>query len=145
MATTHFIVEERISQEHGTYLFQGYAVASDDEPEFSVFYELRSQERYEFKLELRFVATNPIGIDDILIGTATTYGLCIASKLTRQTAKEAIKCYRHSKNMDPSRTVLDHAKEAAKCLASKGSVLKDTASDALIDCLKIRDDDKDGD
>jgi hypothetical protein len=145
MATNLHMIEEWLETGHGMFLFMGRIEVSDEEPEFSVFYEIRSERKNELALEIRFVATNPIGIDDIIIGTATTYGLCIASQLTRKTAKEAIKCYKQSKSTDPDRGVLHHAKAAARCLAAKGATMKETATDALVDCWKIRDnDDSDG-
>ncbi|MGD1955721.1 MAG: hypothetical protein ACFBZ9_10910 [Sphingomonadales bacterium] len=143
MAIFHHMTEETIDVEHGSYLFIGFVSASEDEPRFETVYEIRSKDRVELKLEIRFLATNPLGIDDIVIGTATAYGLCIAGKLTRKTAKEAIKCYRDSKKSNPNRSILDHAKEAAGCLAKKSGIMKDTASDALIDCLGVSNDDDD--
>ncbi len=141
MATNLHLIEEWLEPPHGRFLFMGLIVASDEEPEFSVFYEIRSESKTELALEIRFVATNPIGIDDIIIGTATAYGLCIATRLTRKTAKEVIKCYKQSKRQAPDGSILDHAKAAAKCLATKGGTMRETATDALVDCLQVPDDD----
>lgn len=147
MTITHHMIEEAIDLKHGSFLLMGQVEVSEEEPRFKVHYQIQSRERTELALEVRFLATNPIGIDDIIIGTATAYGLCVAAKLTRKTAKEAIKCYRKSKRDDPDNSVLDHAIAAGACVAGKGGVMKDTATDALVDCLKIPkdDDDDDGD
>ena len=146
MAIQHHMIEEFIDGDGEEYFLKAHVEVSEDEPRFSVFYELNSGRRAELRLEVRFLIENPIGIDDIVIGGATYYGLCIAGKLTRKTAKEAIKCYRKSKRDNPDHGVLDHAKEAGACVAGKGGVLKDTAADALVDCIKLpKDDDEDGD
>jgi len=143
MAIFHHMTEETIDVEHGSYLFIGFVSASEDEPKFEIVYEIRSKKRVELKIKIRFSADNPLAIDDILIGSDTVYGLCIANTLTRKTAKEAIKCYRASKRDDPSRSIIDHAQAAARCVADKAGIMKDTAMDALIDCLPIKGDDAD--
>lgn len=143
MTISHQMLEAPIEAQDQRYLLVARVDVSEEEPKFSVFYQLRGRERAEFDLEIRFSITNPIGIDDIIIGGATYYGLCIAGKLTRKTAKEAIKCYRDSKRDNPNYGILDHAKAAGKCLASKGGIMQDTATDALVDCLKLPDDDDD--
>lgn len=143
MAISHHMIEERLETEQDVFLLKGRIEASEDEPEFTAFYELLSKERKQLELEIRFLAKNPIGIDDIVIGGATYYGFCIARKLTRQTAKEAIRCYRDSKREDPDGLIIEHAQAAAACLAKKGKVIRDTAADALIDCLGLSDDGQD--
>ncbi|MEO0454948.1 MAG: hypothetical protein AAFY98_12565 [Verrucomicrobiota bacterium] len=135
------MIEEIIFLEEQEYLFQGSVKVSEEEPEFSVFYEIRSQDRPQLQLEIRLKATNPLGIDDIIIGTATMYGLCIAGTLTRRTAAEAINCYRESKRENPDRDLLGHATAAGKCLAGKGDTMKDAAVGALVDCLRLPRDD----
>lgn len=147
MAIIHHMIEERIDLEHGSFLMMARVEISENEPKFATYYEIRSSRKIECSLEVQFIATNPLGIDDVIIGTATAYGLCVAAKLTRKTAKEAIKCYRKSKRDNPNYSIIEHAKAAGACVAGKGSIMKDTATDALIDCLNLPkdDDDKDDD
>lgn len=138
------MIETAIELENGEFILLGRVEVSEEEPRVSVFYDLKSPHRTEMNLEIRLIATNPIGIDDVIIGTATAYGLCIATKLTYKTLKETIKCYRQSKNDNPDFSILDHAIFSGACIASKGGLMKDTAIEALVDCLKIPKDD-DGD
>jgi len=143
MTINHHMIEDRLETEQDQFLFTGYVEASADEPKITACYELRSVERKELELEIHFLAENPIGIDEIVIGGATYYGFCIASKTTRQTAKEAIRCYRESRREKPDRSIVEHAQSAAACLAAKGNVIRDTVADALIDCLGLSDDGQD--
>lgn len=145
MTITLHMIEERIKLENGVFLFMGRVEASEEEPRFSVFLQINSESRTELQMEVCFLASNPIGIDDIIIGTATVYGVCLAGKLSRKSAKEAIKCYRKSKQDNPNQPILGHAKDAAACLAGKGGMMKDAATDALVDCLKLPKDDDDDD
>lgn len=145
MAISHFMIEESVEHDRENYLLMGRVEVLEDQPGFRVHYSISTQNRMELDLEIRFSISNPIGIDDIIVGTATVYGFCIAGKLTRKTAKEAIKCYRKSKKDDPNRGLLEHAKAAGACVAGKGSAMKDTVTDALVDCMKLPKDDDDDD
>lgn len=145
MTIIHDMGEELVELENGTFQIMGRVDVSEEEPRFSVFHQISSKDRIELALEIRFLATNPIGIDDVIVGTATAFGICVAGRLTRKTAKEAIKCYRQSKKDNPGHSILDHAKEAGACVAQKGGVMKGAATDALVDCLKLPKDDDDDD
>jgi hypothetical protein len=138
--------EERFESNGEEYLIVGEVNVLDDHPGFSVQYKITSSSRIELDLELRFMVTSLIGLDDIVILGASGLGFCVAKKLTKKTAKEAIKCYRKSKKDNPNLGPLEHAKAAGACVANNGMGLKNAVTDALIDCISLpKDDDDDAD
>ena len=135
MATSYFMNEEDIEFEGAWYRLMALVQISETEPSFSVSVELKSNNRSELNLEVKFRIENPIWIDDVIIYGASYYGLCIAGKITTKTFVEAMRCYRESRRVNPNLDLLGHAKETGRCLAGKGDVMKDTVTAALIECV----------
>lgn len=145
MAIVYHMMEEAFDHEGQHCLLMARVDVDEKEPKFSTFISFQRNRQRELDLEIRFDIKNPIGIDDIIITGASAVGLCLAGKLTRSIAKEAIKCYRKSKKENSDFNILEHARAAGKCLADKGTTVKDTVTDTLIDCIGFSDDTADAD
>ena len=129
MIETNFIAAEK------EFLFKGYVEVAENEPTFSAFFRVFSEEETELKLQVKFLAKNPLIIEGIVIEIATVFGFCLAQKLVRGALKEAIKCYRKAKKENPDDSILDRVRKTGLCLTEKGDTMLNTFTDAAVDCL----------
>lgn len=153
MAKRFWIVEEQIEQEGEGFLLIGYVDLEDDEPRFTVHFELRAEgssaERPFAFMDATYSVENPLVEGSIILGGATVYAQCVARKGLRFTIKELKKCYRQSKCQNPIADIRQRAREIAQCLGEKRDPAKDAFLQALLDCIPLKKlfsgDDDDGD